>query len=144
MAFGQPYFYQGGAIPDQLSAYKQAYQQPYQPAYQGGYPGQASVQGNGMLWTQGEVAAKSWPVAPGSTVVLWDSESQNIYIKSADASGIPSMRTLRWEEVSTIPPSGGMAKSEGARAEERMKALEEQVSALSKKVEELTNKQEEA
>ena len=33
-------------------------------------------------------------VAPNQTVTLWDSEAQTIYLKSADASGMPSMKVL--------------------------------------------------
>lgn len=47
-----------------------------------------------LIWVQGEAGAKSYLVAPNSTVTLWDSEGQTIYIKSADASGMPSIRTL--------------------------------------------------
>lgn len=50
--------------------------------------------GNSLNWVQGESAAKAWYVAPGSTVALWDSEAQVIYLKSADPSGMPSMRVL--------------------------------------------------
>lgn len=49
---------------------------------------------DGFIWVQGEAAAKSFMVAPNSTVTLWDSEAQVIYIKSADANGMPSMRIL--------------------------------------------------
>ena len=44
---------------------------------------------NGILWVQGEAGAKSFPVQPGKSVMLMDSESQTFYIKSADASGMP-------------------------------------------------------
>jgi len=47
-----------------------------------------------LLWVQGESGAKSYLVAPNTTVVLFDSESQTIYLKSADATGLPSMRIL--------------------------------------------------
>jgi hypothetical protein len=47
-----------------------------------------------LIWVQGEAGAKSYLVAPNSTVTLWDSEAQTIYIKSADATGMPSIRTL--------------------------------------------------
>ena len=47
-----------------------------------------------LIWVQGEAGAKSYLVAPNSTVTLWDSEGQTIYIKSADATGMPSIRTL--------------------------------------------------
>lgn len=49
---------------------------------------------DGFIWVQGEAAAKSFMVAPNTTVTLWDSEAQVIYIKSADASGMPSMRII--------------------------------------------------
>ena len=50
-----------------------------------------AVQNNGgVIWIQGEAAAKSYPVAPNTTVQLWDAESQTIFVKSADASGMPS------------------------------------------------------
>ena len=47
-----------------------------------------------IIWVQGEQAAKSYLVAPNSTVQLWDSEEKVIYLKSADASGMPSMKIL--------------------------------------------------
>lgn len=49
---------------------------------------------NGVTWVQGEAAAKSWFVPAGSTAALWDSEAQVIYLKTADASGMPSMKVL--------------------------------------------------
>lgn len=64
------------------------------------YPQQAQpqppqqTQTQSLIWVQGEAGAKSYLVAPNSTVTLWDSESQTIYIKSADATGMPSIRTL--------------------------------------------------
>ena len=49
---------------------------------------------NSIIWVQGEAGAKSYLVAPNTTVQLWDSEEQVIYLKSADASGMPSIKTL--------------------------------------------------
>ena len=57
--------------------------------YQQYYP-----QNNSIIWVQGEAGAKSYLVAPNTTVQLWDSESQTIYLKSADASGMPSIKVL--------------------------------------------------
>lgn len=51
-----------------------------------------------MIWVQGEAGAKSYLVAPGSTVPLWDSENQTIYLKTTDQSGLPSMRVLDYTE----------------------------------------------
>lgn len=64
---------------------------------QGGQPtNQPQTNGaqNGIIWVQGEAGAKAYPIAPNTTVQLWDSESQTVYLKSADASGMPSMKTL--------------------------------------------------
>ena len=49
---------------------------------------------NNMIWVQGEAGAKSYLVAPNTTVQLWDSEAPSIYLKSADASGMPNMKIL--------------------------------------------------
>lgn len=55
---------------------------------------QPAQQSNGIIWVQGEAGAKSYLVAPNTTVQLWDSESNVIYLKSADASGMPSMKII--------------------------------------------------
>lgn len=57
-------------------------------------PQQPQQQSNGIIWVQGEAGAKSYLVAPNTTVQLWDSEAQVIYLKSADASGMPSMKII--------------------------------------------------
>lgn len=75
--------------------------QPISAPYESGQPfGQPNTQGrqnqptNGLIWVQGEAGAKAYPVAPNTTVQLWDSENQIVYLKSADASGMPSMKIL--------------------------------------------------
>lgn len=51
-------------------------------------------------WIQGEAGAKSYLLAPGSTVTLWDSEAQVFYEKTADFNGVPHMRkaVYRYED----------------------------------------------
>ncbi len=115
MAYQQPYYnggyypqYQNGAMPDMLNQYKGQYQQPMQmqqniaqPMQQNFPQMQTPTQqkpNNEMIWTQGEAGAKGYLVAPNSTVVLWDTESPTIYVKTADASGVPSMRVLDFTE----------------------------------------------
>lgn len=113
MAYNQPYNYgygypqyQNGAVPDMLGQYKGQYQQPI-PQIQQNIPQQTiqmPVQStspkptNDIIWVQGEAGAKGFLVAPNNTVVLWDTENPVIYVKSADASGIPSMRVLDFKE----------------------------------------------
>lgn len=76
-------------------AYNNAFPMTYQnPYYQQQMYQQQTQQNNSIIWVQGEAGAKSYLVAPNTTVQLWDSESQTIYLKSADASGMPSIKTL--------------------------------------------------
>lgn len=72
-----------------------------QPTYTPPVPQPAN--NSGLVWVQGEEAAKAYLVAPNNTVALWDSEKQRIYLKSADASGMPSMRVLDWTEHTPQP-----------------------------------------
>ena len=109
----------------------------YNPGYPGamnmpgmgyGYPAQQNQQ-TGLNWVLGEAAAKAYLVAPNTTVQLWDSEEKVIYLKSADASGMPSMKILDY----TI------------RGEKNAKPVPEYVTkadfdALAEKVKELANK----
>jgi len=92
----QPGGYAPG-VPDQLAQLRQAQmQQPMLVQPQPAAPQQG--QAGGIIWVQGEAGAKAYPVAPGGVVSLWDSENQTIYIKSADMSGLPSMRVLDYTE----------------------------------------------
>ena len=87
-----------------------AYNYNYPVGYQSYYPqfnsNIAQQNNSGLIWVQGEAGAKSYMVAPNNTVALWDSESQTVYLKSADASGMPSMRILDYsirEDASRTP-----------------------------------------
>lgn len=97
--------YQNGAVPDMLNQYKGQYQQMQQniPAQNMQMPIPPTPQKptNDIIWVQGLEGAKGYLVAPNNTVVLWDTENPVIYVKSADASGIPSMRVLDFTERNT-------------------------------------------
>lgn len=69
------------------------FQQGYYPQVNNPTP-QVQQVNNGIIWVQGEASAKSYPVAPNTSVPLWDSEANVIYIKSADMSGMPSIKVL--------------------------------------------------
>ena len=63
---------------------------------------------NGIIWIQGEQAAKSYMVAPNTTVLLMDSESQRFYLKSSDASGMPMpLRIFEYSEIAQNAPKTG-------------------------------------
>jgi hypothetical protein len=64
------------------------------PNYNYSYPWSQAVaqpqpQSTGINWVQGEAGAKSYPIAPGNSVMLMDSENNVFYIKSSDSSGMP-------------------------------------------------------
>lgn len=106
---------------------------PFQPIYQ---PVQAQAvqnpqqnQQGGIIWVQGEAAAKSYLVAPGSTVQLWDSEEKVIYLKSADVSGMPSMKILDYTIRGEAPP----APAPEYATKSDLDALAEKVKELAKR-----------
>lgn len=90
------------------------YQQPI--PYQQQYPqiqqtvSQTPIMSNqnrssGIVWVQGEAGAKAYPVAPGNSVLLMDSESDVFYIKSMDVSGIPApLRVFNYSEIVQTQP----------------------------------------
>lgn len=63
----------------------------------------------GLLWVSGEVGAKSYLVAPNSTVLLMDSDASRFYLKSADMSGMPSLRIFEYTEVVNAPQTSVIA-----------------------------------
>lgn len=98
---------------------------------------------NGIIWVQGEAGAKSYLVAPNTTVQLWDSERQTIYIKSADASGMPSIKTLDYtirempqNNVSFSPE----ATSTAFATKDEVNLLANEITALKSKLDGLTTK----
>ena len=94
--YQQPNYYGNGAVPDMLNQQKMQCQQMPTPT-----PMQPT---NDMLWVLGEVEAQSYPVAPNNTVILWDKNRPTIYIKSANAQGVPSIRILDFVERSINAP----------------------------------------
>ena len=110
-----------------MAYFNAGYPATYQPMYQPVVPAQAQqAQQSGIIWVQGEAAAKSYLVAPGNTVQLWDSEEKVIYLKSADASGMPSMKVLDY----TI-------RGEEKGKTEKEYATRDELNALAEKIREL-------
>ena len=106
-------------------AYFNGFPASYQPMYPQYQQPTQNTQQNGIIWVQGEAAAKSYLVAPGQTVQLWDSEEKVIYLKSADGSGMPSMKVLDY----TIRGE--------AEAKPTEYATKEDLAALSERIEKL-------
>lgn len=81
------------------------YQPMYYPQYTQPTQPQNVPQQSNIIWVSGEAGAKSYLVAPNTTVQLWDSEAQSIYLKSADASGMPSMKVLDYTIRESAKPA---------------------------------------
>ena len=93
--FYRPTYYDQMQTPQNMNQFNQQYQQPMvaQPTVP------APQANNGLVWVQGEAGAKSYPIAPGCTVMLMDSEGERFYLKSADASGMPlPLRVFEYKE----------------------------------------------
>lgn len=82
-----------------------------------------------IIWVQGESGAKAYPVQNGKSVVLFDSESEHFFIKTADASGMPQpLRVFSYSETNendmkapTIDTSQFITRDEFEEALERLK-----------------------
>ncbi len=98
--------------------YPQTYQPIYQQSYPQTYPQVAQNPSTDMNWVQGESGAKGYHVSPNSTVTLWDSESNTIYVKSANAVGVPTITVLDYTIRSETPKASGEAKVNYATVDE--------------------------
>ncbi len=99
---------------------------------------------NDMIWVLGQTEAESYPVAPNNSVVLWDKSNPTIYVKSVNAQGIPSMRTLDFvERVQNSPqtPIEHACKcGDKFVTKDELKALQGKYDDLTAKYEDLMSK----
>ena len=100
--YGNPYM---PPMQDNLAQLRQQQMQAMPPMPQNPIP-----QG-GVQWVSGEQEARSWMVAPNAAVALWDSTAPVIYLKQADASGKPTLKT--YDLVERLA-SGGDAQKKDA------------------------------
>lgn len=119
----QPMYYQP-PMPDQLAQLRGS---QYQPAQQ---PQQAPVSPS-IVWVQNEMEAANYLVAPNSAVTLWDSNAPVVYLKQADASGKPSMKTYDLVERTQMPVQAQQAPMVEYAPLSRLEALEARLDALS-------------
>ena len=122
-----------------MAYYNNGFPATYQPLSFQQQPYQAPAQtNNGVIWVQGEAAAKSYLVAPNSTVKLWDSENKTIYWKSADAAGMPSMKildyTIRGEaEEKTEPGKEYATKDDLTAVESKIRELQDEIAGYTRR-----------
>lgn len=122
-------------------AYYNGFPATYQPMYQQPYQQTQQQMNNGIIWIQGEAGAKSYLVAPNTTVPLWDSESQRIFLKSADASGMPSIKTLEYTIVGNPAPSTAVSAPDIPYAtKDSVEALQTEIDSLRAEIERLATR----
>ena len=91
-------------------AYNSYFPAGYQPVYPQSYPqnypqaAPQTPQQSGVIWVQGIEGAKAHPVAAGQSALLMDSEGDCFYLKTADQSGMPTMRVFDYKERLNTPP----------------------------------------
>lgn len=105
MAYGNyAPFYRGGYfnpmqtptmpnVAENQNQFAQPYQAPMQTP-----PMATHTPNNDMIFVLGQNEAESYPVAPNSTVTMWDKNQKTFYIKTANAQGIPSMQIYDFTE----------------------------------------------
>ena len=60
---------------------------------------------SGIIWVSGTQEAQMYPVAPNNAVALWEQSGKVIYLKSADATGKPTMRVYDLVERTETAPN---------------------------------------
>lgn len=97
-----------------------------------------------MIWVLGQTEAESYPVAPNNSVVLWDKSNPTIYVKSVNAQGIPSMRTLdfveRVQNAPQTPVEHACQCGDKFVTKEELKALQGKYDDLTAKYDDLMSK----
>jgi hypothetical protein len=137
--------YQNGAMPDMLNQYKGQYQQiPMQQPMMQQPVQQMPIQSNGgLIWVDNEEQAKNYLVAPNNVVPMFDKNSSQMYIKSADGAGMPTFKKYKltdFEDADNAPKTSVEHKCQcgGKFAPiEDFKRLQEEFEALQEKVEAL-------
>ena len=121
--------------------YPQYTPQIQQPVMQQPTPPAQQPTNNSIIWVQGEAGAKSYLVAPNTTVQLWDSENPVIYLKSADGSGMPTMKvldyTIREAPAQNVPIPTAQPTAEYATHAD-VEALARQVNAMRAEIDRLS------
>lgn len=118
-------------------AYNYSYPMNYYPMQPNAFQGVGNVapnaQNNGIIWVSGEAGAKAYMVAPNTTVTLWDSEQNIIYIKSADASGMPAIKILDYTIRDNTPKTPNLVANSDFVTKDELQAVVNELNALKAK-----------
>lgn len=135
--------------------YPQYYPQSYQPQMSAAQASMQSAapmppqpqqmpQSTAITWVQGMEGARAYLVGAGNTVPLWDSEAPVIYLKSADAIGMPSMKILDYTVRDEARAQSREGNSEQYSTRSEVDQLRREVSSLRSRIEKMTEDKEDA
>ena len=116
-----------------MMAYNNYYPMNYYPQAQmnNPFPNPSQQQNNnGMIWVVGENGADSYLVAPGQTVLLWDSTAPVIYLKSADNMGRPSKRIFDYTERGALAQKTDFQPQQDFATKEDVSLLKDEIESL--------------
>lgn len=146
MAYGNyAPFYRGGYFnpmtPQMPMAENQnQFAQPFQQPIQQPMP----TPNNDMIFVLGQNEAESYPVAPNSTVTMWDKNQKTFYIKRANAQGVPSMQIYDFTERPQNTPQTSTEHAckcgDNFVTKEEFKALQGKYDEIMSKLEQLEEK----
>ena len=147
MAYGNysPFYRSGYFNPMQIPTMpnmadnQNQFAQPFQPIQQ-----TMATPNNDMIFVLGQNEAESYPVAPNSTVTMWDKNQKTFYIKTANAQGVPSMQiydfTERPQNASQMPTEHVCKCGDNFVTKEEFKTLQGKYDDVMAIIEELQTK----
>ena len=108
---------------------------PFNPYFPSAYPYQPiqQQQQSSIIWVSGEREAQMYPVAPNNAVTLWSQTESVVYLKSADATGKPSLKVYDLVERTQNAPATSSVP-EGYVTKDELEAI---LSALRADVEQI-------
>ena len=118
------------------------YYNPYSTGSTGTYPQmpqqttalpQTQNTSNSIIWVNSEKEAQMYPVAPNNAVTLWNTSEPVVYLKQADATGKPIIKTYDLIEREDTSSMSGDEKQEYATKEElsaTIQAMKDLTSAM--------------
>ena len=105
------------------------------------------IQSNGgLIWVDNEEQAKNYLVAPNNVVPMFDKNSAQMYIKSADGAGMPTFKKYKltdFEDADNAPKAPEKHECKcGSKfaSKEDFKALQSEFEALRSELDELKAK----
>ena len=103
---------------------------------------QPSQNGTGIIWVDGEAAAKAYQIPAGISgpVALWDTNDQVIYLKSMNQMGMPNpLQKIHYqmEEPPQVLPAGQNGQTSGNEAPAHAYVTKDDLAALKNELKEM-------